>query len=303
MNDLRGDRALTHANRQAARREPRGDRGTGDRACREAGIVSVARVLGGRPEALHVLMPTRPIPIGPPPAAESYVAIEKLVSVARSPAPTRSSGLRFLAENAAFAEACGRRGPYVRRARRRRRSSRWATKPRRAGSRATGRADGRRHPRGVASDAAARAPRARSAIRHDQGRARRRRQGDAARPARRANSRRRSGRAARGGGAFGESAVYLERYVVEPRHIEIQVLADCTAVSSLGERDAPSSGAIKADRGVSLTLRGHRDASADGEAACRLAMAPASDAGRSSSRGRRAYFTSSSNTRLQVEHP
>jgi acetyl-CoA carboxylase biotin carboxylase subunit len=43
---------------------------------------------------------------------------------------------------------------------------------------------------------------------------------------------------AEAGAAFGDAAVYIERYVEEPRHIEIQILADAHGgVVHLGERE------------------------------------------------------------------
>jgi acetyl/propionyl-CoA carboxylase alpha subunit len=48
------------------------------RACRELGIATIAVFSEADREAPHVLLADESHPIGPPPAAESYLAIDKL---------------------------------------------------------------------------------------------------------------------------------------------------------------------------------------------------------------------------------
>ena len=74
---------------------------------REMGLGTVAVYSDIDRTALHVLMADEAVEIGPAPAAESYLVIEKLIDVAkRSGAEAIHPGYGFLAERANFAQAC-----------------------------------------------------------------------------------------------------------------------------------------------------------------------------------------------------
>ena len=81
------------------------------RACRELGILSVAVYSDVDRAALHVSKADEAYPIGPAPASESYLNIPKILEVAkRSGAQAIHPGYGFLAENAKFAQACADAG-------------------------------------------------------------------------------------------------------------------------------------------------------------------------------------------------
>ena len=280
------------------------------RACREQGLGTVAVFSDADREALHVLMADEAYPIGPAPATESYLAIDKLVAVGKAAgADAVHPGYGFLAENAGFAEACAAAGltfigppPDAIRAMgdktAARRIAREMGVPMVPGTvePVTSDDEARRVARELgfpvmikaAMGGGGKGMRLVGAVEELEG-ALRMARGEAA-------------------AAFGDGAVYLERYVDEPRHIEVQVLADAHGnVVHLGEREcsiqrrhqklveeAPSP---LVDAGMRARL---------GEAACRVAKAAGYvNAGTVEflvDAGRNFYFLEM-NTRLQVEHP
>ena len=280
------------------------------RACREQGIASVAVYSEADREALHVLMADEAYPIGPPPATESYLAIEKLVAVAKAAgADAVHPGYGFLAENAAFAEACAAAGLVF-------------VGPPPAAIRALGdKTAARRIAREmdvptvpgtlepVRSDAEARAA-AREVgfplmIKAALGGG-----GKGMRLVRQESELESALRMARNeaAAAFGDGTVYLERYLAEPRHIEVQILADAHGeVVHLGERECSIQ--RRHQKLVEESPSPLVDApmrARMGAAACRIATAAGyQNAGTVEFLvdAERNFYFLEVNTRLQVEHP
>ncbi len=211
------------------------------RACQELGIATVAVYSEPDRDALHVKRADEAYLIGPAPAGESYLSVEKLVEVVnQSGAEAVHPGYGFLAENAAFARALEERGivfigPPSSAIEAMGSKTRARELMARAGvpivpgttSPVASIDDARRviadtigYPVAVKAAGGGGGKGFRVALAED-------RLQDAF-----------EGAAREGEKFFGDGTVYLERYLPDPRHVEVQVLADSHGnVIHLGERD------------------------------------------------------------------
>lgn len=81
------------------------------RACREMGIGSVAVFSDADRDSLHVFLADEAYHIGPSPSKESYLNYQKIIDVAiKAGADAIHPGYGFLSENTNFAKACGQAG-------------------------------------------------------------------------------------------------------------------------------------------------------------------------------------------------
>src|ERR1051326_630237 len=285
------------------------------RTARKLGLRSIAVYSDADAGALHTRLADEAHRLGPAPARESYLAIDKLIAVAeRAGAECIHPGYGFLAENAEFAEACAAAGivfvgPPPAAIRAMGLKSQAKALMQRAGVPVVPGYHGERQQPNFLAEKAAEIgyPVLIKAVAGGGGRGMRR----VDRPAEFEPAHEAGSREARS--AFGDGRVLIEKLVASPRHIEIQVFADRQGnAMHLFERDcslqrrhqkvieeAPAPGmseavraamgkaAVEAAKAVGYVGAGTVEFIADG------------------SKGLRpdAFWFMEMNTRLQVEHP
>jgi acetyl-CoA carboxylase biotin carboxylase subunit len=280
------------------------------RACRELGIQTVAVYSEADRESLHVRFADDDVCIGPPPGRQSYLRIPNIIAAAEiTGADAIHPGYGFLAENAEFADTCkasnivfiGPTGEQIRQMGDKataRRLAKDAGVPTVPGSpdtledleQALSIAGDIGYPVIIKATAGGGGKGMRIAL-------------DADQFAQVFNLAQNEALA-----AFGNGAVYVEKYLARPRHVEIQVMGDLHGrVAHMGERDCSvqrrHQKLIEESPSPALTPELRRQM---GDAAVKLASAIGySGAGTIEflldSDG--SFYFMEMNTRIQVEHP
>ena len=280
------------------------------RACREMGISPVAVYSDADAHALHVRMADAAYRIGPPPATDSYLRIDRILDAAKQTgAEAIHPGYGFLSENPDFAQACADAGlVFVGPPPRAMRDLGLKTEARKLMQAAgvpvvPGTLEPIAHieeVRQAANDIGF--PVALKAVAGGGGKGLRM----VADPSHLEAAFRQA--MSEAGAAFGNAAVYLERAIERPRHVEVQILADqhgnCVW---LGERDC------SIQRRHQKVLEESPSPAVDSELRARMgevAVRAAQAAGYTNAgtvefllAPDRSFYFLEVNARLQVEHP
>ncbi|MFT2016976.1 acetyl/propionyl/methylcrotonyl-CoA carboxylase subunit alpha [Streptomyces sp. 796.1] len=291
------------------------------RTLRELGVRSVAVFSDADADARHVHEADTAVRIGPAAAAESYLSIERLLDAARrSGAQAVHPGYGFLAENAAFARACTDAGlvfigppagaiELMGDKIRAKETVRAAGVPVVPGSSGSGLSDAQliEAAREIGTPvllkpSAGGGGKGMRLVR------------DEALLADEIAAARREAR-----GSFGDDTLLVERWVDQPRHIEIQVLADAHGkVVHLGEREcslqrrhqkiieeAPSPFLDEATRAAmgQAAVQAARSCGYTGAGTVEFIVPGGTPGADAEQGGPGDYFFMEMNTRLQVEHP
>jgi acetyl-CoA carboxylase biotin carboxylase subunit len=278
------------------------------RACHEEGLEAVAVYSSPDRSSPHVRAADHAVHIGPAPAAESYLRMDRLVEAALAAgAQAIHPGYGFLAERAAFAElveAAGLTfvGPPASAIRAMGDKTEARRRMRAAGVPVVPGADRALEP--VAAHALAAEIGYPVMVKAAAGGG-----GKGMRVVREAGGldaalATASSEAAK---AFGDPGVYLEKFIERPRHVEIQVLADAERTVHLGEREcsvqrrhqklleeAPSAAvdATLRERMGAAAVAAARAVGYRGAGTCEFLLAADGS-----------FFFLEMNTRIQVEHP
>jgi len=210
------------------------------RACKELGIRSIAVYSEADVQSLHVQLADEAICIGPAPSPQSYLKIDRIISAAEiADADAIHPGYGFLAENAHFAEVCGSCnikfvGPSPEAIRLMGDKNMARQQAIKAGVPVTPGSDGIIESEGEALRVARKIgfPVMVKAVAGGGGRGMRLAHNEVTLVKGYHSARTEAEK------AFGNPAVYIEKFVVNPHHIEFQVLADSQGNAvHLGERD------------------------------------------------------------------
>jgi 3-methylcrotonyl-CoA carboxylase alpha subunit len=277
---------------------------------RRLGIATVAVYSDADAGALHVTLADEAIRIGPAPARESYLRIDAIIAAAkRSGAEAIHPGYGFLSENAAFAEACASAGivfigPQAAAIRAMGSKSEAKALMAKAGVPLVPGYHGADQADAVLREAAASVgyPVLIKASAGGGGKGMRRVDRPEEFAAALAGARREAA------SAFGDDRMLIERYLIQPRHVEIQVFADGQGnVLHLFERDCSvqrrHQKVIEEAPAPGMSIARRRAMGETAVAAARAIAYVGAGTVEFILDADGAFYFMEMNTRLQVEHP